>query len=79
MVHTVCHPALTNAISNGNQQSRANPPWLCQSIAYMKIVENFTQQDFEKNAKGTLTLIDKGHHESSDSWLQFYHLVRVAS
>ena len=33
----------------------------------------------EKNAKGTLTCIDKGYHESSDTWLQFYLLFRVAS
>ena len=33
---------------------------------------------FEKNAKGNLTFIDKGYYEPSDSWLQLYHLLRVA-
>ena len=33
---------------------------------------------WQKNAKGTLTYIDKGYHELSDSWLQFYYLYRVA-
>ena len=65
--------------SSGTARVEANTPGLCQSIAHMKIVKKLTRTDFEKIAKGTLTFIDKGYHESSDSWLQFYHLFRVAS
>ena len=68
----VCHPVLTPGI----RQSWGAVEHSLTLPAYMKIVDKFTRSDFEKNAKDTQHFIDKGYH---DSWLQFYHLIRVAS
>ena len=74
---TVCYPAITP----GNWQTwgRGEHFW---TLPVNSIHENFkklTHSGFEKNAKGTHTFIDKGYYESSDSWLHFYYLFRVAS
>lgn len=73
----VSHPAFT--AGNRHSSGRGEHSWAVPVVAHMKIVKKFARTDFEKIAKGTLTFIDKGYHESSDSWLQFYHLFRVAS
>ena len=70
---------LPSLLENGRAGVRANTPGLHQSIAYMKILEKVTHSDFEKNAKCTLPCFDKSFKESSNTWLQFYHLFMEAS
>ena len=69
----VCHPALTP----GNQQGwgKGEHSW---ALPVNGIHEKAYTFRFEKFAKGNLPFIDKGCYEPSDSWLQLYHLLRVA-
>ena len=82
-IGTLCGKCYTQEVFYGFdfkgkiEGSQIRVPGLCQSLTYMQIVENISHSDIEKIAKGTLTFLIT-FSMNHDSWLQFYHLFRVA-